>query len=358
MIWWALLVVMPAEAGTGTATLAPSHAPRIEQRAEADVGSGRRARAARGKAERARRTKYRKRLRPVPEEKAESTESPEAEASRQQVRRQQPAADARLPESMLAPPASVLDEPLYEEARGWGRAIFLCFVLFVLLRMLARVVRRGADSGVAVAFLVQRVWVIFEGGVWFFVLASVILGRTGEEGPAVLATLGTLAGLLFLSSWKVVADVVAGWFIALERAFGVGDFVEVDGCAGRVLKFRTRVLCLEDQAGAQLAVPYRRVLAGARVRPGGDRRAAAVRIELPLPVGHSPREALEVARSLALTSPWGMLGESPHVELKDEAGLSMEAYAMHPDAAAELHADVLARWRDWTRPSEKTATGT
>lgn len=233
----------------------------------------------------------------------------------------------------------------------WSFLRVLLFA-FIVFRIAALVVRRMARANHQLALVLSRLWVFVEAtgwaaiGVWLFTRLS----QTESTVTAGLAGLVVLA--LITLSWGAIKDVIAGLMISAERPFTVGDHVSVGDAAGQVRNFRTRVLELETDNGHVVRVPYRHVSGATDVRRGGRRTAHAVSLTLELPDTLDAVEALDLARELASSSPWSVLGVAPKLRLDEghaTAKIVMEAYAFDREAGPLLHADLLSGWREAQR---------
>lgn len=244
---------------------------------------------------------------------------------------------------------SAADDRTVSSGQVWSEA--LVAVLWVLtfafagLRAVAWTVRRLGDRGVHIAQLAVRGWRLVEGVVWIGVSLWVLnrLATGPGWGPAALAT-GVLL-LVIILTFNSIRDAVSGLLLNLERPFDVGDYVRVGEAEGQVSAFRTRVVELIAPNGHRLLVPYRALAGTADVRPGGRRRAYAVRVELSVPTGVDPMEAVALAEEVARASPWAALGSDPRITVdQPPLALIVEAFAFEPGAQVLLQAELLRSW--------------
>lgn len=220
---------------------------------------------------------------------------------------------------------------------------------FLVFRVAAWLVRRGARGDSQLAAMLSRLWVFVEGAGWA-VIAIWIFTRLSQTDSTVTAGLAGVVVLAVIAlSWRSIKDVLAGLVLSAERPFSVGDYVQLGEARGQVRSFRTRVLELETEEGHVIRVPYGAVEGATNVRRGGRRTAHAVTLTLDLPDNLDATKALEIARELAASSPWAVLGVSPKLSL-DVTGAGpvvlMEAYAFDRDAGPLLHADLLSGWKE------------
>ena len=256
------------------------------------------------------------------------------------------AGSSAQPERVVPPAASPLVERL-------GLILLLAVLLFVVMRVVGRVVARAAGEGRGWGLVASRVWSLFEVSVWMVAAILLVGSALGSEGNLVLYVLVGAIVLVTAAQWNALRDVAAGLVFASERPFDVGDVVRVGGVEGQVRRLRMRVLELETADGDRVQIPYREAVGTTDVRSGGRRVAHAVRVVLDLPDGADPSEALKLARELAASSPWSVLGVSPRVQLGSAPDgrptVEIEGYAFDRTVQASLHADLLGGWRDVKR---------
>ncbi len=235
----------------------------------------------------------------------------------------------------------------------WSLLRVLLFA-FIVFRIAAWFVRRAARANHQLALVLSRLWVFVEATGWAVIAAWIFTRLSQTESTVTAGLAGVVVLALIALSWGAIKDVIAGLMISAERPFVVGDYVRIDDAAGQVKSFRTRVLELETDDGHVLRVPYRDVGGATDVRRGGHRTAHAVSLTLELPESLDANEALEIARELAASSPWSVLGASPKLRLDIGAGapaIVMEAYAFDREAGPMLYADLLSGWREAQRKS-------
>lgn len=262
----------------------------------------------------------------------------------------------------VGPPAK---EPSGEQEEGvreliarivktqWSLLRVLLFA-FIVFRIAAWFVRRAARANHQLALVLSRLWVFVEATGWAVIAVWIFTRLSQTESTVTAALAGVVVLALIALSWGAIKDVIAGLMISAERPFGVGDYVRVEDAAGQVKSFRTRVLELETDDGHVIRVPYRDVGGATDVRSGGRRTAHAVSVRLELWDSLDANEALEIARELAASSPWSVLGATPKLRVDVDRGapsIVMEAYAFDREAGPLLYADLLSGWREAQRKS-------
>jgi len=125
----------------------------------------------------------------------------------------------------------------------------------LLRRRLATALARG--GGLDGAFRLERrrrvaqyAALTVRWGLWSIGLLMV-LDIFGVKTAPILVVLGATAALVAAASWRVLSDVVAGFFLLLDDALAVGDTVTINGTTGRVEELASRwVRVLDDQGGS------------------------------------------------------------------------------------------------------------
>ena len=132
-------------------------------------------------------------------------------------------------------------------------------------------------------------------------IVAIVVILAGGSGVAAIGGSAVVAIILGFASQRLLADVIAGFFILFEGQYAVGDVVELQPSAivGRVQEVGVRTTVVLDAAGDRCFVPNGQITAVRRVP--GDRRT----LELTL-VSRDPEGALKAMRSA-----WGLAGVDP-----------------------------------------------
>ncbi len=80
------------------------------------------------------------------------------------------------------------------------------------------------------------------------VLIFMILNTLGMNSTEILASVGILGMIVGLGAESIVADIVAGFFIIIERLYDVGDIITVDNFYGKVIAIGIRSTKIEDKS--------------------------------------------------------------------------------------------------------------
>ena len=81
------------------------------------------------------------------------------------------------------------------------------------------------------------------------VLAFFILKTLGVDTSAILAGIGIFGLVVGLGAQPLIADILAGLFIVIERIFDVGDIIVADGFRGTVKEIGIRTTKIVDTSG-------------------------------------------------------------------------------------------------------------
>lgn len=124
-----------------------------------------------------------------------------------------------------------------------------------------------------------------------------------DLGP-VLAGAG-LAGLVVgFGAQSLIADLLAGFSMLVEDAYGVGDWIDVDGRIGEVERVGLRSTSFRDIDGTVWHVPNGRIGKVGNLTQRWARATLEIPLALETDVGHARRVVEEVARELAADPSW------------------------------------------------------
>jgi len=182
-------------------------------------------------------------------------------------------------------------------------AVLALWLLRLLLKRLAGSIPESADPirrrqrQTAMALLATTL----RYAVLIAAIVAIVVILAGGSGVAAIGGSAVVAIILGFASQRLLADVIAGFFILFEGQYAVGDIVELQPSAmrGRVEEVGIRTTVLVDAAGDRCFVPNGQITAVRRIP--GDRRT----LELTL-VSRDPDEALAAMRSA-----WGLAGVDP-----------------------------------------------
>ncbi len=110
----------------------------------------------------------------------------------------------------------------------------------------------GRDRSYTLLPLVQK----FIGVVLFVTVSLIVLSSIGVEIGPLLASAGIFGLAIGLGSQALVKDVIAGIFFIIDDAFRVGDYVNIGGEQGSVIKTSLRALTLQHYKGQLQVITY------------------------------------------------------------------------------------------------------
>ncbi len=129
----------------------------------------------------------------------------------------------------------------------WGSKILLALLIFIVGRMVARLIARGVGKALTTARL-DPILVNFAGAVVNTALLVLVivfaLSQLGLDTTSLVALVGAAGLAVGLALKDSLAHFAAGVMLIVFRPFKLGDYVEVGGVAGSVDKisiFSTRL---------------------------------------------------------------------------------------------------------------------
>lgn len=189
--------------------------------------------------------------------------------------------------------------------RGLGNDIVRTSVVIVELLLIAYLVIEvletfllhywlGERKGIQVPAVVRHLLLII---VYTVVILSIIGSVTGINVVPVLATSTVVTVVMGLALQDTLGNLFSGLSLHVEKAFGPGDWILVDGLEGQVAYMGWRSVHLRTFSGDLVAVPNS-VIAKARLQNfyAPDRRCAR-NIEFLVRLGASPEQVERAARA-------------------------------------------------------------
>lgn len=110
----------------------------------------------------------------------------------------------------------------------------------------------GQDRSYTLLPLAQK----FIGVVLFVTVSLIVLSSIGVEIGPLLASAGIFGLAIGLGSQALVKDVIAGIFFIVDDSFRVGDYVNIGGEQGSVVKTSLRALTLRHYKGQLQVITY------------------------------------------------------------------------------------------------------
>ena len=115
------------------------------------------------------------------------------------------------------------------------------FIIRAVLKLIAVPLKKGKAVIDLSCSLIKTAAII--------VLAFFVLKTLGVDTSAILAGIGIFGLVVGLGAQPLIADILAGLFIVIERVFDVGDIIVADGFRGSVKEIGIRTTKLVDTSG-------------------------------------------------------------------------------------------------------------
>jgi moderate conductance mechanosensitive channel len=125
-----------------------------------------------------------------------------------------------------------------------------------------------------------------------------VLGRLGVPVASLVAPAAVLGAALGFGAQQVVRDLIAGFFIIVERQYGFGDVVHIsavgftEGATGTIEEVALRTTRLRRSDGAVVVVPNGLIVQTTNL----SREWARAVVDVPLPAGADVLQANELLR--------------------------------------------------------------
>ena len=240
---------------------------------------------------------------------------------------------------------------------GIPYALLILLVTFVAARLvtqsLERLGRRFADKRLVInqAGSFVRFAIYLVGG---FGAAATVLVLTQE---VLLAVGGTVAVSIGFALKDLVASVVAGLIILIDKPFQVGDRVMFDGRYGEIRDIGLRSVRLVTLDDTQVTIPNNKFLTD--VVSSGNAGAVEMMIQMDFFIGLDQdvarakrivQEALTTSRYVYLKRPWAVLvsevAQSEHFAVRLRAKAYVLDVRFEKDFESDVSEQVLERFRE------------
>lgn len=170
--------------------------------------------------------------------------------------------------------------------------------------------------------------------------------------------------IAFFTSVGGLRAVLAGVVLTVEDRFRIGDVIRIGDVQGEIIAFEVRCVRLRSSDGTTFEVPNQAFVTETIANVTGDGSDSACDISSQIPAGINPERALEIARTVAMVTPFASPRHKPEVfvdSAPDEAGaLHVRIRGFAFDQAHQDHykSDVLMRLRThFSRLSESEPLG-
>jgi small conductance mechanosensitive channel len=87
-----------------------------------------------------------------------------------------------------------------------------------------------------------------------FVGVLFILSAWGVDSVTILASVGLIGVIVSFGAQSIIEDIIAGFFLIIEKQFSVGDIIIIDGFRGKVMEIGLRTTKFLDIANSDLKI--------------------------------------------------------------------------------------------------------
>ena len=162
--------------------------------------------------------------------------------------------------------------------------------------------------------------VIILGGV---VILSAVWG---QDVAAPFAALGIGSVVIGLALQETLGNVMSGIALLMERPFGEGDWVEIDGTEGRVEEINWRAVRLRNRDGDRVVIPHGSAAGGIIINNSQPDSIDRVRFEVGFSYADPPNEAKRVLLEAARGTPGILSDPAPAVQTIGYGDSSVDYY--------------------------------
>jgi len=123
--------------------------------------------------------------------------------------------------------------------------VVITITCFKLIKLISKLSVRKNNRTITIMCMVLSLlrWIVV------IICVLMVLGCFGVDTTTLLASAGILTLVIGLGAQSLVADIIAGFFLVVERAYSVGDIITIDGWRGTVKDIGIRVTKVEDAGG-------------------------------------------------------------------------------------------------------------
>jgi small conductance mechanosensitive channel len=149
-------------------------------------------------------------------------------------------------------------DTLIELVTGYGLQVVGAIIVLIVGRMVAGMIRNGIRRSLERAKTDPTLIPFFATGVYYMVLAAVIiavLSLFGVETTSLIAVLGAAGFAVGLALQGTLANFAAGVMLLVFRPIRVGDFVEVAGVAGSVREIGVFTTVMHTGDNVRITIP-------------------------------------------------------------------------------------------------------
>ena len=147
----------------------------------------------------------------------------------------------------------------------FGIRIIAAIAIFVIGRMVARVVTNGIEKVLASRDVDKILQTFFSNLVYWALMTFVIIAAINQVGiqtTSLIAIMGAAGLAVGLALQGSLSNFAAGVLIVMFRPYKVGDFVEAAGIAGSVVQVQILTTVLKTGDNKQIVVPNAQIMSG------------------------------------------------------------------------------------------------
>ncbi len=147
----------------------------------------------------------------------------------------------------------------------FGIKIIAAIAIFLIGRMVARVVTNGIEKVLASRDVDKILQTFFSNLVYWALMTFVIIAAINQVGiqtTSLIAIMGAAGLAVGLALQGSLSNFAAGVLIVMFRPYKVGDFVEAAGIAGSVVQVQILTTVLKTGDNKQIVVPNAQIMSG------------------------------------------------------------------------------------------------
>ena len=147
----------------------------------------------------------------------------------------------------------------------FGIRIIAAIAIFLIGRMVARVVTNGIEKVLASRDVDKILQTFFSNLVYWALMTFVIIAtinQVGVQTTSLIAIMGAAGLAVGLALQGSLSNFAAGVLIVMFRPYKVGDFVEAAGIAGSVVQVQILTTVLKTGDNKQIVVPNAQIMSG------------------------------------------------------------------------------------------------
>lgn len=156
-------------------------------------------------------------------------------------------------------------DKLIELVQAWGLMALMAIVIFIIGRILARVLRNSLRAGMRRA-KVEETLVSFAGNMTYALLMVMViiasLNQLGIQTTSFIAILGAAGLAIGLALQGSLANFAAGILMIIFKPFKVGDFIDAGGTMGTVEDIEIFTTKMRTPDNKQIIIPNNQITNG------------------------------------------------------------------------------------------------